>query len=103
MIRFNDVTLVYPYVQKTIFEDLSFEVPEGEFVLVMGDTGSGKSTLLKIMSRITEPTTGEIVMNGRVASLLEVGTGFHPELTGDNRVHKFFVENICRQLASSQG
>ncbi len=60
MIRFNDVTLVYPYVQKTIFEDLSFEVPEGEFVLVMGDTGSGKSTLLKLMNGLVPHHTGGI-------------------------------------------
>lgn len=60
MIRFNKVTLVYPYVQRTIFEDLSFEVPEGEFVLVMGDTGAGKSTLLKLMNGLVPHHTGGI-------------------------------------------
>lgn len=60
MIRFHNVTLVYPYVQRTIFEDLSFEVPEGEFVLVMGDTGAGKSTLLKLMNGLVPHHTGGI-------------------------------------------
>ena len=60
MIRFEDVTLVYPYVQRTIFENLSFEVPEGEFVLVMGDTGAGKSTLLKLMNGLVPHHTGGI-------------------------------------------
>lgn len=60
MIRFNNVTLIYPYVQRTIFEDLSFEVPEGEFVLVMGDTGAGKSTLLKLMNGLVPHHTGGI-------------------------------------------
>lgn len=60
MIRFDNVTLVYPYVQRTIFENLSFEVPEGEFVLVMGDTGAGKSTLLKLMNGLVPHHTGGI-------------------------------------------
>ena len=60
MINFDNVTLIYPYVQRTIFENLSFEVPEGEFVLIMGDTGVGKSTLLKLMNGLVPHHTGGI-------------------------------------------
>lgn len=67
-------------------KDVSFDVEPGEIVGIVGHNGAGKSTLLKILSRITWPTEGRIVMNGRVASLLEVGTGFHQELTGRENI-----------------
>ncbi len=71
----------------TALDDISFEVSKGETLGIIGSNGAGKSTLLKLISKITGPTRGNIYINGKVASLLEVGTGFHPELTGRENIY----------------
>src|SRR5438445_8609117 len=92
-VRFADVSKKYrlrrPRGEDADFwavRDVSFEVPHGETLGIIGHNGAGKSTILKLLSRITAPSSGIITLDGRLAALIEVGSGFHPELTGRENI-----------------
>ena len=89
MIKLENLSIIFNQgtpEENRALKNINLQIHEGEFITIIGSNGAGKSTLLKVLSRITEPTSGKVSINGRVASLLEVGTGFHPELSGRENI-----------------